>query len=245
MKKTTYKTGAAECAAAIRVELKKAFPGVKFSVRSSTFSMGDSVGVSWTDGPTEPAVENVINRFQYGTFDSMTDCAGIVEGFTGPGARFVHSNRTVSDRFKAEARARIAVQHNLTADEAESDSNWTYADKLPEHMPIMIHRYLYPVDLTNGLAPQAELDAAHEAELVARAAAWEAEQAAEIADYEARELARETAEATRMIDYVNAQAARLAAETYRKNTPPVLVILPRAPAVCGASPFMFSKFSGV
>jgi hypothetical protein len=44
--------GSAKLAASnIRAELKKAFPGVKFSVRSETFSGGDSIDVKWMDGP--------------------------------------------------------------------------------------------------------------------------------------------------------------------------------------------------
>jgi hypothetical protein len=115
MQTKTYKTGAAECAAAVRVELKKAFPKIKFSVRSSTFSMGNSVDVSWTNGPTTDMVDAIVSRFQYGTFDSMTDCAGIKENFTGPGARFVSTHRTISDDMKAEARKRIAKEADYQA----------------------------------------------------------------------------------------------------------------------------------
>lgn len=66
-------TTAAKCAAQIKEELKGAFKGVKFSVTSDNFSMGDSVHISWEDGPTAEMVEGVTDKYQYGHFDGMTD----------------------------------------------------------------------------------------------------------------------------------------------------------------------------
>lgn len=48
----------------IREELKKAFPGIKFSVRSNVYSMGSSINVRWVDGPVESAVREVIQKFE-------------------------------------------------------------------------------------------------------------------------------------------------------------------------------------
>ncbi len=55
-------------AKAVRVELKKSFPGVKFSVRSAS-----SVYVQWTDGPAPQDVRNAVAKFELGYFDPMTD----------------------------------------------------------------------------------------------------------------------------------------------------------------------------
>lgn len=52
---------AADRAKHIRTELKAMFPKTKFSVRSSNYSMGSEVYIHWTDGPTEEAVQNVID----------------------------------------------------------------------------------------------------------------------------------------------------------------------------------------
>jgi Large polyvalent protein associated domain 29 len=52
-----------ETAVCIRTALKQAFPCVKFSVRISLYSMGSSIDVGWTDGPTEPEVDHVLDRF--------------------------------------------------------------------------------------------------------------------------------------------------------------------------------------
>jgi hypothetical protein len=65
----------ASAAKAIRKELKDAFPGVKFSVRTQTYSMGNSINVGWSFGPTVDEVREVIGKYEYGRFDSMTDYA--------------------------------------------------------------------------------------------------------------------------------------------------------------------------
>lgn len=57
----------------IRLELKQAFPGVKFSVKSRRFSGGDAIDVRWIDGPTDAQVTPIVRRFQAGSFDGMTD----------------------------------------------------------------------------------------------------------------------------------------------------------------------------
>jgi len=66
--------GCTLAASNIRAELKRAFPGVKFSVRSDKFSGGDSIDVSWTDGPTTEQVRAIVNKYKAGSFDGMTDC---------------------------------------------------------------------------------------------------------------------------------------------------------------------------
>jgi hypothetical protein len=63
----------AETAALLRADLKRAFPGIKFRVRSSTYSGGSSIDVRWVDGPRRVVVEQVAKRYAGGSFDGMTD----------------------------------------------------------------------------------------------------------------------------------------------------------------------------
>lgn len=63
----------AETAKLVRAALKKEFPGAKFSVRSSTYSGGASIHVSWTDGPTSAAVDEVVGPYAGADFDGMID----------------------------------------------------------------------------------------------------------------------------------------------------------------------------
>lgn len=63
----------AETAKLVRQALKLAFPGVKFSVKSSVYTGGASIDVGWTDGPAEKRVEAVTNAYRGGDFDGMID----------------------------------------------------------------------------------------------------------------------------------------------------------------------------
>ena len=62
-----------ETAKIVRVELAKAFPGIKFSVRSQSYSGGSHINIGWTDGPTTQQVEKITSRFCGRTFDGMDD----------------------------------------------------------------------------------------------------------------------------------------------------------------------------
>ena len=64
-----------ETAKLIRPILAKHFPGVKFSVRSSSYSGGASIDVSWTDGPRSSTVDEFIKGFEGRSFDGMNDLA--------------------------------------------------------------------------------------------------------------------------------------------------------------------------
>lgn len=63
----------AETAKMIRAALKAAFPAVKFSVRSKSYSGGSSVRVNWTDGPTSERVSDVVSVFNGHGFDGSID----------------------------------------------------------------------------------------------------------------------------------------------------------------------------
>ena len=95
-------TGAAQCALAIREELKKQFPSYKFSVTSDNFTGGNSVHISWTDGPTEEQVTKFTNKYQYGHFNGMEDIYEYSNNIEGlPQAKYVSESRKMSEELKA------------------------------------------------------------------------------------------------------------------------------------------------
>lgn len=57
----------------VRVALKNAFPGVKFSVRMSTGTASAWMNVSWSDGPTDREVSSVTGKYEGRKFNGMTD----------------------------------------------------------------------------------------------------------------------------------------------------------------------------
>lgn len=104
---TKQMTVHALCAKAIRAELAAAFPGWKFSVRARTASMMSAVDVHWTDGPTSAAVHAIIDKYQYGHFDGMTDCyemSNKQEGLVAQ-VKYVSAYRTIADETKALVEA--------------------------------------------------------------------------------------------------------------------------------------------
>jgi hypothetical protein len=92
----------ARAAANMRSELTREFPGVRFSVRSDSFSGGSSVDVKWTNGPTSAEVNAIISKYQYGHFDGMidlyeydcSDAGKAVDDVLGR-AKYVHGFRTI------------------------------------------------------------------------------------------------------------------------------------------------------
>ncbi len=64
---------AAQCAKAIKAELRAAYPRTVFSVTSEYFAGGNAVRVRWEDGPTTREVGAITGKYQYGHFNGMID----------------------------------------------------------------------------------------------------------------------------------------------------------------------------
>jgi len=60
----------AKCSKAIREELKKEFPGVKFKVHSEG---GSEINIYYVDGPSYESVDKIVGKYKMGHFDGMTD----------------------------------------------------------------------------------------------------------------------------------------------------------------------------
>lgn len=95
------KSSHAAAAQQIREKLKAAFPEVKFSVTSDSYSGGNSVHVEWKDGPTTSMVEDISGAYQYGSFDGMTDMYNNTNDRDDiPQVKYVQEQRTMSDTTK-------------------------------------------------------------------------------------------------------------------------------------------------
>lgn len=95
----------AQGAASLKADLEKNFPGIKFSVRSKSFSMGDSIGVSWTDGPTSEQVDLIAGAYQEGHFNGMEDIYEYdhTRTFDRGSAKYVTTSRHISPALIMEA----------------------------------------------------------------------------------------------------------------------------------------------
>lgn len=85
-------------AQAIKKELKIVFPWVKFSCVYDSFSMGDSVHISWENWPTEMEVKKIVWKYQYGSFNSYEDIYEITNRRNDiPQAKYIQTRRELSE----------------------------------------------------------------------------------------------------------------------------------------------------
>lgn len=121
------KSTVAQCAAAIKAELKSAFPSVKFSVRSESFSGGNSVDISWIDGVTDEQVRAITDKYQFGHFDGITDCYEYSNKRNDiPQAKFVQTARLYSAESKAQAAAKLGIETEQLNDWNSHSSSFNY-----------------------------------------------------------------------------------------------------------------------
>lgn len=102
----------------IKIELGLAFPGVKFSIKSRRFSMGDAIDVSWIDGPTSKQVDEIIDRYSAGSFNGMEDIYEYSRDYwikAFGDAKYVHSQRTMSDAAIEKAIRLVRSRYELPA----------------------------------------------------------------------------------------------------------------------------------
>ncbi len=119
------KSGHALGAKNLRVELKRAFPVVKFSVRSESYSGGDSIHVGWTDGPLLEDVDKISGKYQEGSFDGMTDCYNYDHENVWPdvfgGAKYVSESRHESAALSLKVATKMGF--NLPAGVSDNYGN--------------------------------------------------------------------------------------------------------------------------
>jgi hypothetical protein len=103
---------AAEVGKLARKDLKAAFPGQKFSVRTTR----GNLDVEWIDGPATKAVEAIVAKYAGETFDGMTDMRSSADnGTTEDGEQihyltsFVFTQRNLSAETEAALRAELAA----------------------------------------------------------------------------------------------------------------------------------------
>ena len=143
-------------AKAIKQELKKLFPSTKFSVKSDSFAGGNSVDVSWDNGPRRKQVDEIISKYQYGHFNGMEDIYEISNRNENiPQVRFVHSSRNINEEIIEEIFAYLQKNYvhfdKVTIDET-SDLINKYWDCW--NARTYIYRVLSKMDLSNGFKPE-------------------------------------------------------------------------------------------
>jgi hypothetical protein len=137
------KSSQAQAAAAIRKELKASFPTTKFSVTSDSFSMGDAVRISYTDGPTTDKVNEIVKKYQYGHFDGMHDMYEMSNNRKDiPQSKYVQVSRSYSAEVRAEKGAQITKDWGFVAGSYDFDTR--------------VYRALSATDFTTVAPPVAQ-----------------------------------------------------------------------------------------
>jgi len=143
----------AQAAKQIRIELKKVFPSTTFRVTSKTYSGGNSIRVSWIDGQTSEQVNKIIDKYQHGNFDGMTDsyemnnCRSDISQ-----VKYVFAEREISNDIKVAIFKILQESYNLF--DTVSNINDT-SELLMKHWGVWtagqyINRITSKLDLSNG-----------------------------------------------------------------------------------------------
>ena len=107
-------TNQAKAAKSIRAELKEAFPGIKFSVKSEGFSGGDAVNIRYWDAIPTKEVEAITDRYQYGHFDGMTDMYESSNRLDDiPQSKYVHVSRKLTANASIKTIEHIKEKYGL------------------------------------------------------------------------------------------------------------------------------------
>lgn len=150
--RTRYKTASGN----LRELLKKEFPGVKFSVRKD--GSGDTVNITWTDGPTRKMVDEIAWQFEGRRFNGMEDCEEIVSSdFTDlfGSLGYIFTEREYSEEVMERERMKVIEDYPLLADGKDHNRNEFESIKASEaginywfSLNSVIRHRLWEIDLT-------------------------------------------------------------------------------------------------
>lgn len=115
-------TNAAQCAKEIRVELKKAFPQIKFTVRSSNFAGGNAVDIRYENGVPVKDIEKITDKYQYGHFNGMEDIYEYSNNREDIAqAKYIMVQREISQEIREAVKQEVAKKFGIvdSSDEQE------------------------------------------------------------------------------------------------------------------------------
>ena len=127
----------AKVAKLIRKELKEKYPEIKFVVRSSSFSGGDDVNVDYTNGVPADEIRKIINKYQAGSFDGMTDMYNYDYDKTGPTSKYIFANRHISEDVWEKTKIDIAKSYGI-----DKDNEQEWFDKFQAWSNTVVYREL-------------------------------------------------------------------------------------------------------
>lgn len=134
-------TQAAQCAKAIRKDLKIAFPNIKFSVRSSNFAGGDSVDISYDNWVPTEQIQSIVSKYKYGTFDWMTDCYNYDNKDNSiPQSKYVMVHRNITNDIRQTEKEQLANSYGIK--NINDEQEWYKI--FHEWSDMVVYRHLSP-----------------------------------------------------------------------------------------------------
>jgi len=128
----------AEVAKLLRKELKEKFPGIKFNIRSRSFSGGNDVRIDYINGVPADEIRKIVNKYEAGSFDGMTDMYNYDYDKTGPTAKYIMVNRNISDDVWEKTKRDLAYSYGIA--DVEDESLWQ--KKFDAWSSVVVHREL-------------------------------------------------------------------------------------------------------
>ena len=136
----------------LKAQLTAQFPGTKFSVSSSSFAGGDSIDVSWTDGPVYEEVTAIRSLYSEGSFDGMTDSYEYASDRawtdTFGGAKYVHGSRRFSDALKFSTATAICRKLGIEFTRYDQKPFTGEHEDLSHHAARCLHAVAVPTGCT-------------------------------------------------------------------------------------------------
>lgn len=157
-----------QTAGLIRKALTKKFPTVKFSVVSSSYSMGASITVAWTDGPTSKEVDEVTGLYEGAGFDGSIDLKYHVDHWLLPdgSVQVAHTSGTSGSRgyvspINNEKPHPEAVKVQFGADYVHTRRSHSELALLKAVVAVSERFGLPPVDVKDGQLSGSNMYASH------------------------------------------------------------------------------------
>ena len=140
----------------IRTELKRNFPGVKFSVRYESFSGGDAFDIRWNDGPTYSQVRGIVDKYRGMHPDAMSmgdywDYAPSVFNKLFGDVGYVTAQREITEKAIETMRQKYPdlTEENKTTYHFEEDGIHGYATEFfSPSVENILRQAAYQVDFT-------------------------------------------------------------------------------------------------
>ena len=165
----------------VRATLKRHYPSITFTVRTSRYSMGQSIDVAWTDGPPSAEVNAILKPFCGQRFEGIDDSTHRVDGMLDGEpvhfeAHYVTGQRTHSAAFLRQVAAKVARQYGLPCPviaenrygEPEMAGGWDIVpDAPPFNQPEPLRDVIYYVMHRTSAMPKPRIRVMAEARIVA------------------------------------------------------------------------------